>query len=77
MSNWRPLLQRLVQSGAKVDAIKLWREVRGIDFERAMHEIDDVCAYRRPFPDGSEHPDVPHEVLSFYRDRLAALAEAG
>lgn len=77
MSNWQPVLLSLVQSGRKVDAIKLWRTVRGIDFERAMHEIDDVCSYRRSFPDASEHPDLPDEVLSVYRNRLNTLPEAG
>lgn len=70
MSNWRPVLLALVQGDRKVDAVKLWATVRGIDLETAMHEMDDVYAHRVPFPDGSEHPDVSNHVLSLYRERL-------
>ena len=70
MSNWRPVLLSLVQADRKVDAVKLWSHVRGIDLEHALHEMDDVYAYRRPFPDGIEYPDLSDDVLSLYRDRL-------
>lgn len=67
MSNWRPVLLELVQAGAKVDAVKLWAKVRGIDLEPALYEMDDVFSLRRPFPDGDEYPDLPDDILSSYR----------
>lgn len=66
MSNWQPVLLRLVQDGRKVDAVKLWATVRSISLERAFHEMDDVFSLRRPFPTGDEYPDISSDILSFY-----------
>jgi hypothetical protein len=66
MSNWQPVLLNLVQSGRKIDAVKLWAKVRGVGLEPALHEMEEVYSLRRPFPTGDEYPDVRDEVLSFY-----------
>lgn len=67
VANWHPILLELIRGHRLVYAIKLWREVTGLDLISARLEIEAVCSLNANPPDGTEYPDLPNDRLDLVK----------
>src|SRR4051812_9094795 len=59
-ANWHPILLDHIRQRRLVYAIKLWREVTGLNLATAREQIEAICCLNIEPPNGTEYPDLPN-----------------